>query len=112
MARTGSDTTSLTASTSRGKESSANDRACLRGREKRKGGSNSSERAAAGEAQFTPGGKREREHPRKTALINSTENHGKVTENKGKKGIGLPYKKERRKKRKKGNGQTVTEAPV
>lgn len=32
----------------------------MKGREKRKEGSNSSERAAAGETQFTPGGKRER----------------------------------------------------
>lgn len=55
-----SDTTSPKAS--RGKGSSANDRTCLKGRKRRKKGSNGSERAAAGEAQFTPGGKREREN--------------------------------------------------
>lgn len=55
-----SDNTSLPASTGSRKGSSANDGTCLKGREKRKEGSNSSERAAAGETQFTPGGKRER----------------------------------------------------
>lgn len=57
-----SDNTGRTASTGRGTGSSANDGTCLKGREKRKEGSKSSERAAAGKAQFTPGGKRERAH--------------------------------------------------
>jgi len=56
-------------------------------------------KAAAGKAQFTPGGKREREHPRKAASINSTENHWEVTENEGEKkqgGFCLTRKKKKR----------------
>lgn len=103
-----SDNISLTASTGRGKGSSANNRICLKGREKRKEGSNSSEGAAAGEAQFTPGAKREREHLMKSALINSAENHGEVIENEGEKREGFILQE----RKKKGNGQPVTEAPV
>lgn len=59
------DTTRLTVSTGSRKGSSDNDGTCLKGREKWKKGSNSSEhsqRAADDEAQFTPGGEREREN--------------------------------------------------
>lgn len=78
------DNTSLRASTAMGKWSSANDGTCLKGGERRKEGSDSRERAAAGEAQCIPGGKRE--HLRKTALINSTENHGRSKKMRSKKG--------------------------
>lgn len=104
------DITRFAVSTGTGKGSSGNDGTCLKGRETRRKGSNSSERAAADEAQFTQGGERKREHPRKTSMINSAENHGEGTENKGgKKGLLLQGRK---KERKKGNGQLATEAPI
>lgn len=90
------DNTSLTASTAMGKGSSANDGTCLKGGERRKEGSDSRERAAAGEAQFIPGGKRE--HLRKTALIDSTENHGEVIENEEQKREDLILQERKKKK--------------